>query len=366
MNYELEKRFCKDRKLPINVFEEPYFSNRLKLLGELDNYQNFRLMVRENFASDQDYFAYYNAVKDKVIEFIKNSEAYKQMQTDPDIKQPDNPFGRKELYKPDAAGHRYISIDMKSANFTALVHYGKTHGCDFFDSYDYKDFISRFTHPKDMHIVDSKYIRQVIFGNCNPKRQTAYETMLMKDLLDKMIDAGMVAPKNVYSLTTDEIILKGYNRSDKVDMDAFMGQIQALATFPVKGECFVLGRVTHTEAYVKAVDLPDGQTAFQPKCVNPDEMPFVYRTVQYQDIETNDYYFSHHGRMARFVNFEKPQMNFAPNMYIDERLDKPVPAENLYKEKPIFANTSSNILCPGVSDKQQDSEREEEIDYDEI
>ena len=96
--YELEKRFCKDRKLPINVFEEPYFSNRLRLLDELENYQSFRLMVRENFASDQDYFAYYNTVKDKAIEFIKNSEAYKQMQTDPDIKKPDNPFGRKELY----------------------------------------------------------------------------------------------------------------------------------------------------------------------------------------------------------------------------------------------------------------------------
>ena len=49
----------------------------------------------------------------------------------------------------------------------------------------WEEFISKFTENK--HIINSKYIRQVILGNCNPKRHITYEKYLMNEVLDILI-----------------------------------------------------------------------------------------------------------------------------------------------------------------------------------
>ena len=79
----------------------------------------------------------------------------------------------KDIFKPSNDGKLFISIDMRKANFSALKNYDS----GIFDSVDtWEEFISRYTDNK--HIINSKYIRQVILGNCNPKRQVTYENIL--------------------------------------------------------------------------------------------------------------------------------------------------------------------------------------------
>jgi hypothetical protein len=57
----LKKRFCTDTNMPITVFAEPYFTQRLKALdyfyGGLSKFDDFcDMLVFEPFNTEHDYF----------------------------------------------------------------------------------------------------------------------------------------------------------------------------------------------------------------------------------------------------------------------------------------------------------------------
>ena len=88
----------------------------------------------------------------------------------------------KDIFKSSNDGRVFISIDMRKANFSSLKYYGNCIEKSMFrDTSTWEDFISLFTENK--HIVNSKYIRQVILGNCNPKRHITYEKYIMDHVL---------------------------------------------------------------------------------------------------------------------------------------------------------------------------------------
>ena len=193
---------------------------------------------------------------------------------------------------------------MKKANFTALVHYAKENGLDFFDSYNYDDFISKFTEYS--HIRQSKYIRQVIFGNCNPKRQISYETFLMTKLLKKLISACYIRKQDVYAIRSDEIIIKADDLSDK-SINFLRNFILEYSeeNFPLSFEYFRLGKIVNTEAFIK--DFDEGK--YELKCVNPIEAPFIYRYMNYESFNNSDFLFEYNGKLAKLL--EKPDLSIS-------------------------------------------------------
>lgn len=194
MNNEikLRQRFCKDCDIPVNIFDEPYFSDRLKLFDFLyDSVSKWDLFKSEltKYDSAIDYFADYSRIKDEAIETVRGTEGFQLFTAyginDFSIKNKGLPVNK--IYNPENNGRVFLSIDMKKANFSALHEYRD----DIFGGSDtWEDFISRFTDNK--HIINSKYIRQVIMGNLNPKRQTAYEKMLMDKLLTDILHANVL------------------------------------------------------------------------------------------------------------------------------------------------------------------------------
>lgn len=78
---QLKKRFCKDCNLPIAVFDNPYFYQRLCTLDILydcvDKFDQFCFEMM-NFANEQSYFEYYNSVKDAMINHIKENAEYQR------------------------------------------------------------------------------------------------------------------------------------------------------------------------------------------------------------------------------------------------------------------------------------------------
>lgn len=315
----LKKRFCKDKGLPINVFESPYFESRLQLFGAWEDYCAYMHMV-ESMGGAEQYLHHYNQVKDAAINYIKESDAYKLLQSSGDffqaMKKPGG-FSGNDVYKEHNVGHEFVSIDMRKANFTALVHFGRTVGQPFFEDYNYRAFMRQFTDVE--HIIGSKYIRQVIFGNCNPKRQIAYESYLMGKLLQHLLDEKLIERNDVHSLMSDEIILKVDGFSDR-KLEAIEFEANACAAeFPLKFEFFKLGRILGSGAYIKHVSISeefpqkylhllnwDGSKNDDPsyvvKCVSPDEAPFVYRQLKKEQVTEEDMVFVHEGKLARFLN----------------------------------------------------------------
>lgn len=78
---KLKERFCKDCNIPLRLFHEPYFTDRLKLYDKYYNtLSKWDLFVEElqKYNCEQDYFEEYNRVKDAAINDIKKSDGFQR------------------------------------------------------------------------------------------------------------------------------------------------------------------------------------------------------------------------------------------------------------------------------------------------
>lgn len=309
MTPDLNKRFCVDKKLPLKIYSGNIFIDRLKLFGEYDSYIAYCKEIRRSFENTQDYFEYYNKVKDNAINYIKESEAFKVLNSDDMNKYACKyNYPQADVYRANNVGKRFISIDMSKANFSALVAYGRTIGTEFFKNFNYREFMEQFTDVE--HIINSKYIRQVIFGNCNPKRQVTYEKYLMGTLLNKLFNKEVINENSVKSLCSDEIILF----ADGLDISKIKNIIDEMSSeIPLKLEVFELGKIEGSEAYIKKIynNIADmSEFTYKLKCVNPEEAPFIYRLVNNQDIEEEDSIFNYNGKLAKLIDVPELSINF--------------------------------------------------------
>ena len=303
----LKKRFCKDENLSINIMDEPYFTERLELVGKTKTYHNYTKMIENRFNNDgQAYLEYYNKIKDSAIDYIKNLDCFKALNTCvmPEIK--NFSITKSDIYRDCNVGHRFISLDIQHANFSVLTAFALQNNIPTWSDkfpYSYYDFISQFTDVD--HIIDSKYIRQVIFGNCNPKRQITYATYLMSLLLSSLLETQTISTDSIASLRTDEIIIHADNCGDwtkRTIQDNL--RLDILHQCPIKYEEFTLGKINGTKAYVKKIENTlDPQ--IKPKCVSPDEMPIVMRALRNEEITEHDLVILHEGKLA--ILLEKPE-----------------------------------------------------------
>ena len=301
----LKARFCKDKKVNINLFDEPYFTERLELLDKLNDYHKFENMVKTKFGGDKErYFAYYNELKDNIINYIKTSSAFIHLNNcDMRNFQVKNNFRQGDIYKIPYIGKKFISIDMKKANFAALVAYGNMYNAEFNEgSLDWNKFISRFTDIE--YFYDSKYIRQVVFGNCNPSRQISFEKFIMDLFLSKLD----VEKDAIISFCNDEVILD-YSKITAEKLD----EIRKLAdnfVVNLEIELFKLGHVDGTDVFIKEIILDGGYIKREIKCANPVHYIFVKRMLENQDITDNDkVFYSEYGR-AKLEEIPDMKLNF--------------------------------------------------------
>ena len=304
MNNEikLRQRFCKDCDIPINVFDEPYFSDRLKLFDFLyDSVSKWKLFTKEfkKYDSCDDYFTNYSRIKDEAIAFVRNTEGFQIFTAyginDFSIKNKGLPVNK--IYKPKNNGRVFLSIDMKKANFSALREYRD----DIFGGSDtWEAFISRFTDNK--HIINSKYIRQFIMGNLNPMRQHAYEKMLMDKLLTDILHAKVISKENVAAFLADEIIFDVTDLENRREVIADIYKISSQVSY-MSTEAFSLYKIYGygVDGYIKNVYSTDNAgRSIKVKCVDKDMMAFVARYLLKEPVTDFDKTFYYNGLLAKF------------------------------------------------------------------
>lgn len=310
INPKLRERFCKDRNIPIKIFIEPYFSERLELVdrmipGTIDSYNRF-LKELSIYRNPQDYLEEYNHVKDSAINFIKGTDAYQTFNS-----QDMNVFAKdiksnlpgKDIFKPSFVGRFFISIDMRKANFSSLHHYNPE---IFGNAESWEEFISRFTSSQ--HIIESKYIRQVILGNCNPKRHITYEKYLMSKVLDLMVAKKPETYRDLVFFSNDEIVLDITDEEDRYNYVVSVNYIVQSADVPLKVEYFRLGKINGTEGYFKEF-LDDSIPGTEFKCLDSIMYPITVKKFFKAPVFDNDLVFIHEGRLAKFL--ESPDISFA-------------------------------------------------------
>jgi hypothetical protein len=212
INEDIKKIFVKDFSLPISIFKEDHF---LYAINKLNPYYNslkkYELLIsyfeklNKTINKPEEYFQLINKKNiDDVINFIKLNKAYNDFismdmnKFKSDFNVPKN----NQLYKSHNHNKTFISVDLIKANFQCLK-FINPEIVGHFNSYN--DLISNFTEF-DYHI-QSKKIRQVIFGNLNPKRQATVQKYIMSLLINELTDQGL-EKENILNCTSDELIFE--------------------------------------------------------------------------------------------------------------------------------------------------------------
>lgn len=295
----LRKRFCKDANVPITIFEDSLFQHRIDLFDDqYDTRRKYNDFVEDLklFETEQDYFEHYNSVKDRAIEDIKNSAGYKlfnemdmkKFQVSDSLRK----ITSKDIYHESNIGKFFISIDMKQANFNTL----KSFSADIFNNKkSWEQFILQYTNCK--HIVESKYVRQVIMGNCNPGRHITYEKYLMSLSLQKLIDLSLIDINNVVMFSNDEIIIVCDNLPLNEQLVLKNKILSAIEENKYRVEFFKLVALNGF-GYVKVYT--NGKMDF--KCVEPEFLPMILRKLNGEEISEFDKRFWFKGEICTFLN----------------------------------------------------------------
>lgn len=303
-NNKLRQRFVKDYNLPINVFEENQFNYYVGLYDFFprDKWENLKKMIDEKYDGNvEKWLDYCASVRDNAINGVIESEAYKTFNSSDMSKYKlATNVGEHSCYNQETDGCRFVSIDLKKANFQALKYVG------VLDDEDYDHFIEKY--GGDEYIKGSKYLRQVIFGKMNPGRTTTVE----KYIIEKAMSiANEVLPMEfkLYSQNADELVYKqtgdfyGDIRIicaviEKVILDNFNIQVRAeyievtkLPIVNVNGnnvDAFVRRNILTNEEVLKKAS-----TTFYPQ---------IYKLWKGMEIENRDLVFYTDDQLATFNN----------------------------------------------------------------
>lgn len=242
-NNKLRQRFVKDYNLPINVFDEELFNYYMDLYDffpkkkwvELNN--NIKYNYRCNVEAWLEYCA---EVRDKAINGVMETQEYKDFNSSDLSKYKiEKNIGEHSYYTEATSGCKFISIDLKKANFQAMKYVG------VINDKTYSDFIDRFDGSD--YIKDSKYLRQVIFGKMNPGRTITVEKYIMSQIMD-IVEPLIPIGFELYSQNSDELVYK-------LNSSTFVGDINIICNVIEKIVLDTLKIEVRAE-YVEVTKLP--------------------------------------------------------------------------------------------------------------
>lgn len=246
--FPLATRFVNEHRLPMPVNNERLFWYHINMLdkefGTIEKWNSLIEDIDTYFGGNPQAFVDgFLDVRENVIKSVKENPAYiKFNNMDMNKYAVDkNKYKQRarNIYNEGNIGTHLISIDLRKANFQAMNYVDKE---IMFNSDNYNQFIKKFTDIP--LIIDSKYFRQVFFGQLNPSRVFTVETYMVYQILD-YIHKALPFKFEINSINADEIVLS-YNM-DEYTENAFYNN-ESVNSLP---RCIMdkLGIEVHTEYF---------------------------------------------------------------------------------------------------------------------
>lgn len=200
------KSFCKlfDLNVP-SYIDFDYYKNLYARLDRWKNMDELISLYKKAEEQIEDIYKYRLEKTEEIINFIKTTRAFNDLNDDTMI--PDLPTNKNFEY---SEGVKYLSIDIKMANWESLKKYDPSFVNELGDSYS--DLLNKFDVPEVFH--RSKQLRQYIFGNLNPKRQIKAQRVMIEDLMNGLSRYNL----KVECVKTDEVIYSFENLAEIADI----------------------------------------------------------------------------------------------------------------------------------------------------
>lgn len=322
-HFNLACRFVKDFNLPVSIVQlENIFYYELNLYNEeyqsLDKWEKLWELLYEKYPYKTDeqraeqFLADYAVIRDNIITSIEDSVLYKNFNESREIcdvyKIPYNipATSTKSAYNQLHIGKRFVSVDMKNANFQALKYAG------VLDKVPYDKFIGNYCDgPLHKYISESKYTRQVIFGKLNPKRQIMVEKYLMSSILKEYF-MDIYSSEDLFKLTyfgSDEFVFEEVQKISEEKKNEIIDSVKRnygidirIESYELTGfEFFVMHQddTRHKlgEFYRRSCDKPG-----KFKCVPLPYHKIIYKIMKNQEIMEEDLLLMYEKCMVKLID----------------------------------------------------------------
>jgi len=171
------KGFCRLFDINVPSFKEiDYYLDQLSKTEKYKNIKDLANLYEENENQFGDLYQIRTEKSKSLIDFLSISDAYTEMTFDLIVDLPTS----KE-FKPEE-NKKYFSVDIVQANWQALKRY------DHFNKLgnSYPEFLRSFGFPEVL--IHSKFLRQFIYGNLNPKRQQKVQRIIIQEIVELVGD----------------------------------------------------------------------------------------------------------------------------------------------------------------------------------
>lgn len=289
-NHNIRNRFIGDYNFPFNIIQNPYFCYFIELFNEDFNckqYLEYLNVVLQDCEKEEDFFQISSNLINGIINEVSSSEVYQKfLNEDLSLFDVNISFSKsKDIYIESNDNKEFISIDLKEANFNSMKYYSS----DLFNSFgkpnSFIDLIKSRTNYE--YFINSKKIRQIIFGNLCPKRQTRIQKWLIYNIVSQL-------PKcDIITVSHDEIIIS----KNSLDMESLLKTKDDFKV-PVHIKSFKLNKIENHPYFLKIYD--DGKIEF--KKVPCYLMPQVYKKVKNLGINEYDITFYYEKHLVKFIN----------------------------------------------------------------
>jgi len=302
----VKKRFVKDYDLPITIMKEPWWSYYMDLYDNLfqthQKLESLQKLLRR-LGDGSDFFNESDRITTSIIKDISKTQEYKDFLVEDMTKYSfANAPKNTQLYIPENADRYFLSVDMSHANYQAL----KFVNCVLYTK-DWEELLGWYTQDEYFH--NSKYLRQVIFGNLNPKRQrTLIRYLNRSKVLTVLIRVGCP----IVNFSEDQCVI---DITDKVKIYGSLNsplsenlknvtseiteKVVALLSDAVQVhiEGFKLKRLSNKPYYVK--EKSDGTVKFC--CCPAHYFSEIYRFYYREPLSELDGFTFYDGRAVRYI-----------------------------------------------------------------
>lgn len=289
---EFREIFCNDFKIPIRIFQSPFFEYYMNLFNkDLDTLAKAEIFNKtlQTYSTLDNFKEEWHKIKNGIVSDIESVEEYKRLISLKEGYQTPFKVERGNPYNFKFKDVECISIDLISANFNCLKNYNSK---IVLDTNNFKELVSKYTTCP--YYSEVKIFRQVVFEKLHPNKQQGLQREMMdqvlKDLFKEFPNLYVRMPSN------DEIVVP--LNQDYPHLKSMVLQIvknHKLSSM-LKTESFVVRHI-FDDCFYK--EFEDGK--IQLRQVPTNIFSQAYKKARGLPLTEEDLYFMHEGKLAKFM-----------------------------------------------------------------
>lgn len=262
----------------LNVPNEEHFDYYINQLSKTSRFSNIYDLYNQFLLIEgiDDFYEFKKRKSFEIIEFIKGTNAFIDLSYDKNLL--DLPTNKTFSYQ---EGVNYLSVDIISANWISLKKYDQDNQLGD----NYAELLSKFDIPAIF--ANSKYLRQFIFGNVNPKKQQKVQRNIIQNVVRDFSDL-----LSVECVKNDEVIFSFE------DFDQIVPIIDKIDSKIYKIKIFQIERV---EDFRVDSHFDRSGQFLKKEMVGVNANQFYLKLKQYitgEKIDLRDLYFKQDGKLA--------------------------------------------------------------------